>query len=317
MDLLTLTPLPVRISPDFCKRDVMGSPDGVGVAVCQDLGLLVISCSRELQVFALPADIALGNLAHVRTLGGVAPMEFDFCDPAVTGFMAFTDGGGALVTDAGHDTVHVIDVVHGSHVGYVAAPGVIAKPRGVAARKSLAAVSSHSDFVVRVFMGSGSAWTEVRVIRDQPSWVPSGLRFTADGMHLVVADLYDNRLSIFRAEDGAFVRDIVIAPTWYCIFLVDIEECEGGGRWIVSSGSGSLLEVPEEDTTNADGDGHVTVRRRGLSFIPFALAVVPGLGLVVRHSEGVQFLATPDAVAMATMSLCKVAWMAAVCRGRV
>ena len=270
MDLLTLTPLPVRISPDFCKRDdVMGSPDGVGVAVCQDLGLLVISCSRELQVFALPADIiARGNLAHVRTLGGVAPMEFDFCDSAVTGFMAFTDGGGAtatllLVTDAGHDTVHVIDVVHGSHVGYVAAPGVIAKPRGVAARKSLAAVSSLSDFVVRVFMGSGSAWTEVRVIRDQPSWVPSGLRFTADGMHLVVADLYNNRLSKFRAEDGAFVRDIVIAPTWYCIFLVDIEECEGGGRWIASNASGSLLEVPEED-------GHVTVRRRGLSFIPFA-----------------------------------------------
>ena len=46
-----------------------------------------------------------------------------------------------------------------------------------------------------------------------------------------------------------------------------------------------------------------------------ALATVPGLGLAVRHCTGVQFFATPDAIAMAAMSSCKVAWMAAVRRG--
>ncbi len=47
-----------------------------------------------------------------------------------------------LLTDAGHDAVHVIDVAEGLHVGYVAAPGTIAGPRGVAARDSLVAVSA-------------------------------------------------------------------------------------------------------------------------------------------------------------------------------
>jgi hypothetical protein len=46
-----------------------------------------------------------------------------------------------------------------------------------------------------------------------------------------------------------------------------------------------------------------------------ALALLPGLGPVVRHATGVQFFATPYAVAMAAMSFCKVAWMVAVCRG--
>ena len=53
---------------------------------------------------------------------------------------------------------------------------------------------------------------------------------------------------------------------------------------------------------------------------PSALALVPGLGLVVRDiADGgrVQVFATPDAIAMASMSALRVAWMVAVARGRV
>ncbi len=53
---------------------------------------------------------------------------------------------------------------------------------------------------------------------------------------------------------------------------------------------------------------------------PTALALVPGLGLVVRDiaSGGlVQVFATPDAIAMASMSVPRVAWMVAVTRGPV
>jgi hypothetical protein len=53
---------------------------------------------------------------------------------------------------------------------------------------------------------------------------------------------------------------------------------------------------------------------------PSALALVPGLGLVVRDiaSGGrVRVFATPDAIAMASMSALRVAWMVAVARGRV
>jgi hypothetical protein len=62
-----------------------------------------------------------------------------------SGWMAFTGPATVrllVVTDAGHDAVHVIDVAGRAHVGYVAAPGAIAGPRGVAARGSLVAVSA-------------------------------------------------------------------------------------------------------------------------------------------------------------------------------
>jgi hypothetical protein len=81
--------------------------------------------------------------------------------------MAFTGPATSrllLLTDAGHDAVHVIDVAGRLHVGYVAAPGTIAGLRGVATRGSLVAVSAWKSFwqgnhVVRVFEGSGAMWT--------------------------------------------------------------------------------------------------------------------------------------------------------------
>ncbi len=107
--------------------------------------------SSTLQVIALPSDIARchvqSDLAHVRTLGGFVPMEFQFYYGS--GYMAFTDGCGEafsrrllLATDTavyGRGAVHVIDVVRGTHEGYLAAPGTIACSRGVATRKSRAA----------------------------------------------------------------------------------------------------------------------------------------------------------------------------------
>jgi hypothetical protein len=83
MDLSTLVLLPVHISAEFFKYDADGRIGGGGVAVCENL--LVVSCLDELQVFALPEDIARGGvkgpereLVHVRTLGGAAPMDFKF-----------------------------------------------------------------------------------------------------------------------------------------------------------------------------------------------------------------------------------------------
>ncbi len=126
-----------------------------GMAVCPTLGLLVTSShsGNTLSVFALPRSSGAGTCASgaglslVCTLGGAgspAPMRFKFWDGGFSGWMAFTGPATArllLVTNAGHDAVHVIDVVGRVHVGYVAAPGAIDGPRGVAARGSLVAVS--------------------------------------------------------------------------------------------------------------------------------------------------------------------------------
>ncbi len=56
----------------------------------------------------------------------------------------------------------------------------------------------------------------------------------------------------------------------------------------------------------------------GEFWYPSALAVVPGLGLVMRedgNSGRLQVFATPDVLAMAAMSPNRVAWMTTVARG--
>jgi hypothetical protein len=129
---------------------------GYGVAVCPTLGLLVTSNRDDntLNVFTLPSNLSNTagtgtGLPLVCTLGGAsspAPMQFKFsCSGCPSGWLAFTGPATSrllLVADAGHGAVHVIDVAGRAHVGYVAAPGTIAGPRGVAARGSLVAVSA-------------------------------------------------------------------------------------------------------------------------------------------------------------------------------
>ena len=106
-------------------------------------------------------------------------MQFKF---GLSGYLAFTPTTTAttsgssssstrpllLVTDAGADAVHAVDVVGRVHAGYLAPPGSVAGPRGVAASgtAALAAVSawkktSGGDHVVVVYRGSGTEWEAV------------------------------------------------------------------------------------------------------------------------------------------------------------
>jgi hypothetical protein len=259
-------------------------------------------------------------------------MRFTFYDASSSsGWMAFTGPATSrllVVTDAGNDAVHVIDVVGRVHVGYVAAPGTIAGPRGVAARGSLVAVSAwrrHDSgghaccHVVRVFEGSGTSWTAVRVMAGgfegpggadgQLRW-PHGLRFTGDGTGLVAADTGNDRVSLFRVEDGSFVWHVATGLS----YPRDVEECEGG--WLVA-----CVRAIEFVGGDVDGGG-VGMARRGKrgsgDWLPSALALAPGLGLAMREDGNygrLQFFATPDAIAMASMSASCVGWMVAVARG--
>ena len=211
--------------------------------------------------------------------------------------MAFTGPATSrllIVTDAGHDAVHAIDVASRVHVGYVAAPGTIAGPRGVAARGCLVAVSAwkewyHGDHVVRVFEGSGARWTALRVVAGGfggPGSAggqlhrPFGLRFSGNGTGLVVADYSNNRASMLRVKDGSFVRHVAMglsAPR-------DVEECEGG--WLVACHGSQAIEFVDVDV-DGGGVGRARLGKYGRGdgeFIhPSALALVPGLGLVVRE----------------------------------
>ncbi len=283
------------------------------------------------------------------TLGGAgaaAPMQFDLGD---SGYLAFTppgapssttrsDGSSArpllLVTDAGHDTVHVVDVVDRTHAGYLAAPGSIAGPRGVAAtgapESALVAVSAWKalyggNHVVVVYRGSGAVWEAVRVIGGGAKLLqfggpgpcdgqlsrPYGLRFSGDGSGICVADSGAGRASVFRVDNGGFVRHVATVVG----YPMDVEEVEGG--WLAASMSTHSV-VFVGDGVGGVGGGRPSLGKAGGGDgefrYPSALAVVPGLGLVVRDYGRLQVFATPDAIAMASMSSLRVAWMGAVAR---
>jgi hypothetical protein len=301
VDLDALVPLPAL-------KTCCG--EGLGMAACPTLGLLVTSNRKDntLSVFALPrsSDVGAGagagaGLARVCTLGGAsspAPMQFDFGRGAGwSGWMAFTGPATSrllLLTNAGHDAVDVIDVAGRVHVGYVAAPGTITGPRCVAARGSLVAVSAwrggSGDHVVHVFEGNGAMWTAVRVVgggfggpgsADGQLHSPYGLRFTGDGTGLALADFGNDRMSVFRVEDGSFVRHVATGLS----YPRDVEECEGG--WLVACSCSHTIEFVGGDVDDGVTASRARLGRKGSGdgeFLgPSALALVPGLGLVVRE----------------------------------
>ena len=329
---------------------------GFGLAACPSLGLLVTSDndSDTLSVWSIPGGCSegagtgggrAGGLARVCTLGGKgspAPMQFKFWDGEYSGYLAFTPRPPdadtphlLLVTDAGQDAVHIVDVRGGgAHVGYLAAPGSIAGPRGVAASRDLVAVSAwkrfvSDDHVVHIYRagsGVGAHWTHVRAIgggfgrANGQLQRPRGLRFSGDGSAICVADQWNDRVSLFRVGDGGFVRHIatgLMGPR-------DVEEMEGG--WLVAcraTHAAVFVTNGEDDSGRrpflgraGDGSG-----REDGEFLYFATwALVPGLGLVAReYGNGGRFqvFSTPDILAMRAMSAIRVGWMTATYRAAV
>jgi hypothetical protein len=153
---------------------------------------------------------------------------------------------------------------------------------------------------VVVYRGSGAVWEAVRVIgggfggpgdRDGQLKAPYGLRFSGDGSAICVADRGNGRASVFRLGDGRFERHMVTGLRG----PHDVEEVEGG--WLVACGHPSHRVEFVDNGTGGDGGGRPSLGKAGKAgggwgsgdgefCCPSALAVVPGLGLVVRE-EGV------------------------------
>jgi hypothetical protein len=334
VELDTMVPLPgFRTSLRWCA--------GYGLAVCPALGLLVTSGegTPSLGVFRVPTlrdyDPDGRGLSLVATLGGrdeAPPLDFSLGSELGSGWLAFTGPAAArvlLVSDCGKGAVHVVDVVRLTHVGYVAAPGSISGPRGVAARGRLTAVSAFQrynvgDHAVHLFEGSGASWTPLRVLAggfgapgpvDGQLNQPKGLRFSADGAHVAVADWCNDRVSVFRVSDGAFMRHAVTEVGW----PQDVEEV--GRGWLTACQRSDTVEFVGH-TSEVDGAGRAFVAlhaatlgatgtRHGRFRIPTALALLPDGGLVVREMLGarLQVFASPDAVAMSRMSVRRLAFL--------
>jgi hypothetical protein len=149
--------------------------------------------------------------------------------------------------------------------------------------------------------------------------MPYGLRFSRDGSAIYVADANNNRASVFRVGDGGFVKHMATGLS----DPRDVEEVEGG--WLVACYGSHTVEFVDDVVDGDAGGGRPSLdkaggvwgTRDGEFAYPSALAVAPGLGLVVREYGNcrLQVFATPDTIAMAAMPPVRVAWMAAVVRG--
>ena len=338
---------------------------GCGLAVSTTLGVLVASddVDNTLRVFSLPPGPAMDL---VCTLGGAAssaPLRFAFnANEFYSGVLAFVGSSSPLllVTDAGQGAVHMVNVAARTHAGFVAAPGTVVGPRGVAAcaggpdEDVLVAVSTWpgpgvGDHVVRLYQGATTttgnwpSWTQVCVLGagfGRPGSAPGqldrpfGLRLASDGSELAVADAGNGRVLLFRVgrRRGTFVRLAAAglgSP-------MDVEGCEGG--WLVACHGSSAVRFAGGGLL---GDRVLSTGRLGVAPLgfpgygsgkllsPIALALVPGLGLLVRDSapDGarlsggsgsgsgrVQVFAPPDVLAMCTMSPCRLGWMLSVYR---
>ena len=321
---------------------------GFGLAACPSLGLLVTSdvTVNALIVWSLPGRCGGGNknagadkdtgLDRVGDMGGegsLAPMQFKFLGPDgfPSGYLAFAPllhlPHLLLVTDGGHDAVHMIDVANKTHEGFLAAPGTITRPRGVAVSTGLAAVSAwknvvSGDHVVHIYrVDSASCWTHVRVIGNGFGGAlgqfrrPSGLRFSANGSSICVADSRNNRVGMIRVCDGECVRHVATELS----YPHDVQEVEGG--WVVACFGTDTVEFVSE---GGDGGGRPSLGKAGGSgngefHSPIALAFVPGLGLVVREywSARMRVFCTPDFAAMWSMSDVRVGWMGATYRAAI
>jgi hypothetical protein len=294
-----------------------------GMAVYRPLDMVVVSSyeTRDISVHLLRGT----GLEFAYTLGGRGsppPMHFKFLTRSFfsSGKMAFVEGDTPskpllLVTDAGQGAVHVIDVVGRRHAGYVGSLGSIPGARAVAARGPLAAVSSWADAEdaenrVCLCERTESAWVVLRAVgagrggADGQYLFPYDLRFTRDGHGLVVADYWNDRMTLFRVGDGGFVRHIAHGSS---MSPYGIEELENG--WLVASHClKSVVSV------GGDGGGAVSVLRAFNE--PTCMSLVPGVGLLVLdgYATRVHVIASPDDVAMQRMSLARTAWMGTVAR---
>jgi hypothetical protein len=88
-------------------------------------------------------------------------------------------------------------------------------------------------------------------------------------------------VSVFRVEDGSFARHVATGLGG----PYDVEECEGG--WLVACGYPSNTIVFVGGDVGGGGVGRARLGKWGFGdgefFHPSALALVPGLGLVVRE----------------------------------
>lgn len=271
---------------------------GNGLAVCPELGLLAVTNARKntVDVFELPL-CSQQSMRLLKSLGGQGRLKFNF---ALGGDVAFLRHAGQnllAVADEGRDAIHLVDVVTGTHKGYIAHVGAIRCPDRMTVfdDKHLAVTTIHGKCMF-VFGHHSRKWV----------CIPNTWEFKY---------MYDPfAAKMHRATSGSNMCDFdstgqVAVP------------CEQG--WIAGTGAGAnaVAVAPHLRVLNRARQQVATIpvpwtsRQRVKS-----LAVVPGKWIFARvMSEWCQdtrlhVFADPHAISMEVFSAVRLAWMSAVVR---
>ena len=252
---------------------------GYGLAVCLPLGVLVVSCENHtLSVYRLAPGFPL-----VHTFGseGVEPGQFK--RPFSMCFPPWGGRHSLLVAEYGGARVQEVDVMAKASVRMWCA-GQVEGPWGVAASAAVVVVSECSAHFLSAFSvdtgerlwrvgGEGPAAGQLKD--------PTGVRLSGDGLHVLVAEYSNNRVSAFAVGDGEFVRHVVGADQG-AAKPTDVVEVEGGVVVTNNVGSDAVVRLPRDG-----GSPAVTLATAGAGpgqcKYPRALAVLPGGALVVRE----------------------------------
>ncbi len=139
---------------------------------------------------------------------------------------------------------------------------------------------------VKVTIGSSTQGTA-----DGQLWDPQGLRFSADGSYILLAEAGNHRVSTFNAASGAFIANVATKTSNGIEYPTDVLQCEDG-TIVVAHGasSDSVVCVGADGTTLstvACDRGVASGSRRGSYFIPYSLSYSSPLNcVVVKEFEG-------------------------------
>ena len=319
---------PGGVDPAVARAAGCGA--GTGLAVYPQLGMFVTAGENTLDLWRLPypGHAPLGVHSMTMTCMGAIgpdsdpPVEFKFAcdggyDAGFSGSLACVPAPRAadsrllLVTDHVLGAVHIVDVLSRTHTGFLAPPGSVDGPCGVAATgvgtQPLVAVSAWRSFTslhhrVLLFTGGGTTWHLLRTIIDCPLLrAPCGLRFSRDGARIAAACLDGHCVALLACSTGELEGHVAIADD---LQPVDVEELSPDGRttsgWLVACCNQQQIFMTASVPGPVDGGPPTPLVPLCLPTSsgagsgggdgwagPASLNAVPGLGLAVMGVDGV------------------------------
>ena len=203
---------------------------------------MVVSYERLHLVEVYDLDPTTASATYVRTIGsqGSGNAQFQYPDRLV-----FTPSNSFLVADAENDRVQELQL-DGTWVRSL--PVSVSSPRSLALFGDILAVGTGGKIELLSY-STGSAIRTIGSLGSEPGQISdyaTGLSFTLDGQHIIIAD-HVARVSMFKVSDGSFVKliaDGVVACCWN-----DVLVAPNGELYIADYGNKRVLVYDPTFTT--------------------------------------------------------------------